>query len=209
MANSEPDDVRFRAPAVGRNRDPILEVLRDVLPRSGTVLELASGSGEHIIHFAEDMPDLTWLPSDIDPEALGSIKAWRAHSGLSNIHLPISLDVTSDEWKLPDDTGDLIGVLAINLIHIAPWGACEGLIRGSASRLSANGILYLYGPFKRSGRHTAASNQSFDEMLRRHDPEGRVRDLDSVIEYAGHYGLNLDQVVEMPSNNLSVILRQP
>tara|TARA_B100000676_G_C18057335_1_gene835367 strand:+ start:872 stop:1348 length:477 start_codon:yes stop_codon:yes gene_type:complete len=158
MVNSEPDDVRLRAPAVGRNRDPILEVLRDVLPRSGTVLELASGSGEYIIHFAEDMPDLTWLPSGIDPEALGSIKAWRAHSGLSNIHLPISPDVTSDEWKLPDYTGDLIGVLAINLIHIAPWGACEGLIRGSASRLSANGILYLYGPFKRSGRHTVAGN---------------------------------------------------
>ena len=200
-------DVRLHAPATQRNRDPILDVLRDVLPPSGTVLELASGSGEHIIHFAECLPRLNWQPSDLDTAALASIEARRQLSKLPNLLRPIALDVTMDVWDLPNDAGDLVGVLATNLIHIAPWEACEGLIQGAAARLSSYGVLYFYGPFKRNGRHTATSNQSFDDMLRRHDPEWGVRDLDSVIERAGHFGLALDRIVVMPSNNLSVILR--
>lgn len=201
-------DARLHAPATQRNRDPILDVLRDVLPPPGTVLELASGSGEHIIHFAECLPGLNWQPSDLDAEALASIAAWRQISKLPNLLPPIALDVTADVWDLPNDAGDLVGVLATNLIHIAPWDVCEGLIEGAASRITSEGVLYFYGPFKRNGRHTAASNQSFDEMLRRHDPEWGVRDLDSVVEHAGQFGLALDRIVEMPSNNLSVIFRR-
>ena len=202
-------DERLHAPATQRNRDPILEVLRDALPPSGYVLELASGSGEHIVHFAECLPELKWQPSDADLEALASIEAWRQLSKLSNILPPTALDVTAEEWDLPNVASDLVGVLAINLIHIAPWDACEGLIQGSATNVTQGGCLYFYGPFKRNGRHTAASNQSFDEMLRRHDPEWGVRDLDTVIEHATHFGLALDRIVEMPSNNLSVVLRRP
>lgn len=200
-------DARLHAPATQRNRDPILDVLRDVLPKSGTVLELASGSGEHIIHFAECLPELNWQPSDLDTEALASIEAWRHLSKHPNLLPPIALDVTADVWDLPHEMGDLVGMLAINLIHISPWDACEGLIQGAAARISSDGILYFYGPFKRNGRHTAASNQSFDDMLRRHDPEWGVRDLDAVAEHAGHFGLALDRIIEMPSNNLSVIFR--
>lgn len=202
-----PHENRLQAPAVQKNQEPIREVLKEFLPASGTVLELASGSGEHIIHFAENLPDLTWLPSEIDPAALASIEAWRQYANFSNIHTPVTLDVTSNIWALPETTGELVGVLAINLIHIAPWEACEGLMRGSASRLPTNGILYLYGPYKRSGRHTAPSNHSFDKLLRRHDPEWGVRNLESVINCARNFDLALDQIVEMPSNNLSIILR--
>ena len=200
-------DARLHAPATRRNRDPILDVLRQVLPKSGTVLELGSGSGEHVIHFAEQLPDLTWLPSDTDPEALASIRAWREDAGLSSILPPAAIDATAVSWDLPDLTGALVAVLAINLIHIAPWETTAGIIQGSARHLAHDGVLILYGPYKRGGRHTAPSNQSFDDMLRRHDPEWGVRDLDAVAELAGHYEFTLDRVVDMPSNNLSVVFR--
>jgi len=200
-------DARLHAPATQRNRNPILDVLRDVLPQSGAVLELASGSGEHIVHFAECLPELIWQPSDLDVDALASVAAWRQLSKHPNLLPPIALDVTADVWDLPHGAGDLVGMLAINLIHTAPWDACEGLIQGAATRISPDGVLYFYGPFKRNGRHTAVSNQSFDDMLRRHDPEWGVRDLDAVVEHAGQFGLALDRIIEMPSNNLSVIFR--
>lgn len=202
------NDPRLHAPAAQRNRDPILDVLREVLPQSGYVLEIASGSGEHVMHFAENLPHLQWMPSDSDPQALASIQAWHRHTQHANV-LPASLiDVTTTDWQLPADAGELAGILAINLIHIAPWEVCEGLIEGSAQRLSNGGVLYLYGPFKRNGRHTAPSNQSFDEMLRRQNPAWGVRDLSIVTELAGQFGFTADRTVEMPANNLSVVLRR-
>jgi hypothetical protein len=197
---------RLSSPAAQRNRGPILEVLRRVLPSSGRVLEAASGSGEHVVFFAKALPDLVWQPSDPDPASLDSIKAWTAHAGLSNVLAPLVLDVTRARWAYSIDAVD--AVVCINMIHIAPWEACLGLFYGCEALLSPGAPLVLYGPFLRSGVHTAASNAAFDASLRQQDPRWGLRDLDDVVREAGLRGFELAEVVEMPANNLTVVLRK-
>jgi hypothetical protein len=197
-------DHRQHAPAAARNRDPILTVLRDVLPRAGTVLEIASGSGEHILHFAQALPDLTFQPSDPNPEARQSIAAWAAESGLANLRPPLALDAAPPPW--PIAAAD--AVLCINMIHISPWAATEGLMRGAAAILPPGAPLYLYGPYRRAGVPTAPSNEDFDRSLRSRDPAWGLRDLEAVAALAAAAGFTGPVVTEMPANNLSVVFRR-
>jgi len=196
------------SPAVARNRDPILAVLRRVLPAQGTgigtVLEIASGTGEHAVHFAAGLPHLIWLPTDIDADALRSICAHRASAQLPNLSPVLELDVCAPSW--PVTRADAI--VAINMIHIAPWAAAEGLVAGAERLLVAGSVLYLYGPFKENGRHTAPSNAAFDESLRTRDPRWGVRDLDEVAALARRHGLALTERIAMPANNLSLIFHR-
>jgi SAM-dependent methyltransferase len=196
---------RFQAaltsPAVARNRDPILAVLRRVLPARGTVLEIASGTGEHAVHFATGLPHLTLQPTDPDTDALASIAAHRASAQLPNLLAPLVLDACAPSW--PVTRAD--AVVAINMIHIAPWSAAEGLMAGAGRLLAPGGVLYLYGPFKENGRHTAPSNAAFDASLRARDPQWGVRDLDAVAALAREHGLALVERVAMPANNLSLV----
>ncbi len=195
---------RRSAPAALRNRDPILAVLREVLPARGLVLEIASGTGEHVIHFARHLPDLSFQPSDPDAGARASIKAWIADSGLHNISLPIALDAASLPW--PVKAADAI--ICINMIHISPWRSTEGLLAGAAAALAAGAPLYLYGPYRRGGVTTAPSNEEFDISLRGRDPAWGLRLLEDVAALAEQSGFALDRVVEMPANNLSVVFRK-
>lgn len=197
-------DGRRFAPATLRNREPILAVLRRVLPPAGTVLEVASGSGEHAVFFAAALPALTFQPSDPDPANRASIRAWTAALGLQNVCEPLEIDATAADW--PVARAD--AVLAINMIHIAPWAAAEGLFAGAARVLAAGAPLYLYGPFRRGGAHTADSNAAFDAGLRAENPAWGVRDLEDVSDLAGRNGFHLDAVIEMPANNLSVVWRR-
>lgn len=192
------------APAVARNRDPILAVLRRVLPAQGTVLEIASGSGEHAAYFAAAMPHLFWQPADIDPDALASISAHRAAVEAPNLLHPVELDAAAPEW--PATRAD--AVVSINMIHIAPWAAAVGLFAGAARLLPAGGVLYLYGPFMEDGRHTAESNASFDASLRARNPEWGVRDTADVRNLAEHSGFNFAERLAMPANNLSLLFRR-
>ncbi|MGA2411769.1 MAG: DUF938 domain-containing protein [Candidatus Binataceae bacterium] len=194
-------DPRIFRSHVARNRDPILEVLKRVLPREGLVLEMASGSGEHATYFARELPGLTWQPTDPDDAALASIAAHRAAAGVTNLLPPLRLDVTSAQWPLEHADA----VTCCNMIHIAPWSACAGLIGGAARLLPAGGILYLYGPYKIDGRHTAPSNAAFDADLRARNPAWGIRDLDEVTVLAEKHGLVRVETVDMPANNLSVI----
>lgn len=197
-------DPRIFRPHVARNRDPILDVLRRMLPPRGLVLEIASGSGEHAAYFAEKMPSLTWQPSDPDSDALASIAAHRATVSAPNLLPPLQLDVTAATW--PVQRADAI--VCCNMIHIAPWAACEGLIAGAGRVLPAGGVLYLYGPYKIGGRHTAPSNAAFDADLRARNPQWGIRDLDAVTALAESRGLLRLDTVAMPANNLSVIFRR-
>jgi hypothetical protein len=197
-------DHRQQAPAAARNRDPILAVLRGVLPQSGTVLEIASGSGEHSVHFARAMPGLIFQPSDPNPGARLSIAAWAAESGLANLRPPLALDAASPSWSITAADS----VLCINMIHISPWAATEGLIRGAAAILPPGGPLYLYGPYRRAGVATAPSNEAFDQDLRRRDPAWGLRDLEAVAALAAAAGFSGPAITGMPANNLSVVFRR-
>ena len=201
MSQSDPRQYR---PHVARNRDPILDVLRRVLPSKGLVLEIASGSGEHAAYFAAKFPALDWQPTDPDPEALASAAAHRAHADLPNLMPPLHLDVTAAQW--PIARADAI--ICCNMIHIAPWAACEGLIVGGAGILPPGGLLYLYGPYKIAGRHTAPTNLVFDKQLQARDPAWGIRDLDDLTALAVRHGFALVESVPMPANNLSVIFRR-
>ncbi|MGO9390141.1 DUF938 domain-containing protein [Rhodoblastus sp.] len=197
-------DPRLFAPAAARNRGPILDVLRQVLPREGLVLEIASGSGEHVVHFATHLPKLTFQPSDPGAEARASIAAWIAAPGARNILAPLALDAATAPW--PVAKADAI--ICINMIHISPWAATEGLFAGARTLLPEGAPLYLYGPYRRNGAHTAPSNSAFDESLRAQNPGWGVRDLETVAACAARAGFGEPQVVEMPANNLSVIFRR-
>ena len=199
------------SPSARRNRAPILEVLRELLgDRSpGTVLEVASGTGEHAIYLAPRFPGLAWQPSDRDPETRATIRAWSGIEPSPNLRPPLDLDARDQAWPVEDEDWPgppVNAILCINMIHIAPWAACLGLLAGAGRILGAGGTLYLYGPFARAGRHTAPSNEAFDASLRSRDPEWGVRDLDRVAAAAASHGLVLKGTVEMPANNLSVIL---
>ena len=198
------DDARLFAPSALRNRDPILAVLREILPSSGTVLEIASGSGEHVIHFAAHLPALIWQPSDPLPEARASIAEWVAAEGLQNIRPPLDIDASAEAW--PIERADAI--LAINMIHISPWAATEGLMRGAGRLLPRGAPLVLYGPYRQGGTPLAASNAEFDADLRDRNPAWGIRDLDDVSRTARQHGLILDRVISMPANNLTVVFRR-
>lgn len=197
-------DPRLSAPATQRNRDPILAVLREVLPPSGTVLEIASGSGEHVIHFARHLPDLTFQPTDPTVDSLRSIAAWVASSNVPNILPPLRLLTTDQPW--PVTAADAI--LCINMIHISPWASTEGLMRGAGSLLQPGGVLYLYGPYRRGGGHTAPSNEAFDRQLKDQNPAWGVRDLEAVTDLAKSAGFRAPEITEMPANNLSLVFHR-
>lgn len=204
MAGWDMDEDALVAPAVARNRDAILEVLRITLPASGTVLEVASGSGEHAVHVAAALPNLTWLPSDPDPAARRSIAAHTRRAGLSNIAAPLDLDATAGRWPV----ARVAAIVCINMIHIAPWPATVGLMAGAALALPEEGILFLYGPFLEAGRHSADSNAVFDAALRERNPVWGLRDRADVSAEAAKHGLILSRRVAMPANNLSLIYRR-
>jgi SAM-dependent methyltransferase len=187
--------------AAERNRDPILAVLQRVLPPMGLALEIASGTGQHVVHFAKALPGWTWQPSEPDPQMRDSIAAWVSETGLANVLPPLDLDVSRADWQV--ERAD--AVLCINMIHISPWRATEHLLAGCERLLGPGGILFLYGPYRRFGRHTAPSNEAFDESLRQRNPQWGVRDLETVEETANQHGFVLSEVVEMPANNLSLV----
>ena len=196
--------MRRQAPAAARNRQPILDVLAPRLPAQGLVLEIASGSGEHIVHFAEALPDLVFQPSDPSPDARASIDDWVQVLALGNVRPALALDAASDVWPLARADA----VLCCNMIHIAPWEAAVGLIAGAGRLLPKNGTLYLYGPYRRGGRHTAPSNEAFDLDLRRRDAAWGVRDLEAVAALAAAQGFGLPEIIDMPANNLSLVFKR-
>jgi SAM-dependent methyltransferase len=198
------DDGRWFTSSVERNRDPILAELRRVLPEAGLVLEVASGTGQHVLHFANALPHLIWQPSDADATFRRSVGAWIAKEVPSNVRMPVDLDVLRLPW--PVTRAD--AVLCINMIHVSPWAATQALLDGAKRILPAGGVLFLYGPYRRFGRHTAPSNAAFDEQLRTSDPEWGLRDLEAVADLARAAGLRLSEVVDMPSNNFSVVFRR-
>ncbi len=204
MINSPPPGART-SPATARNRGPILAALRPLLPRTGLVLEVASGAGEHAIYFSAALPNLRWLPSDPNPQALASIAAWREDASLPNLLAPLRLDA-GEPQSWPVHAAD--AVVAINMIHIAPWSAAEGLMRGAGRILGAGGVLFLYGPFVESDVPTAPSNIAFNLDLRRRDPTWGIRGLDEVTLLARRSGLERTERIPMPANNLALAFRK-
>ena len=192
------------SPAAERNKEPLLEALYRLLPRTGTVLEIASGAGQHVVHFAQALPQLKWQPSDPDPDFLAVIR-WRlAEAGLDNVEEPLRLDVREFPW--PVDEAD--AVLCINMIHVAPWLATAGLLQGAGELLQPGSALILYGPYMDKGEHTAPSNAAFDRSLKSRDPEWGVRDMDRVTQLAEGHGLVYDERIPMPANNFLVVYRR-
>lgn len=195
-------DLRLFAPATVRNRAPILEILREALPPTGRVLEVAAGTGEHACFFAAQLPQLEWVPTDPEPSAVQSIEAWIRHTGVTNVTPPQALDVHTLAWPKAD------AVVCINMLHIAPWSATGALMTGAGRVLPHGGVLFVYGPFLRSDRATAQSNMEFDASLRQRDPAWGLRTLEQVQALAAEYGLALYRAVEMPANNLSLIFKR-
>jgi SAM-dependent methyltransferase len=191
----------LESPAAERNKQPILEVLERRLPASGTVLEIASGTGQHVVHFARALPQLSWQPTDSDADLRAAAAARIAAAALDNVRPPLPLDVCADAW--PVTSAD--AVVCINMIHIAPWDATIGLMRGAAHLLRPGCPLFLYGPYRREGRHTAPSNEAFDAALRARDPAWGVRDLADVAACAREHGFTLSDAIAMPANNLTVV----
>jgi Protein of unknown function (DUF938) len=205
----EPDG-RLDAPAFHRNHEPIWAALEKHFCGSvGDVVEVGSGTGQHVVHFARKTPDLVWWPSDLNQRHVRSIEAWRVHSGLPNIRLPLRIDLTDPDW-CPEMKGGqgptrLAAVFCANVVHIAPWNVAEGLFAGAGRYLRADGKLFLYGPFKRGGKHTALSNAVFDTSLREGNPEWGVRDIGDVETLAKAAGLGLVEAIDMPANNLTLV----
>jgi SAM-dependent methyltransferase len=207
-------DGRLDAPAFHRNHAPIWSVLsRHLGALSGDVLEVGSGTGQHVVAFARDTPGIVWWPSDPNDAHLRSIAAWRAHAGLHNVRAPMRLDLLAPDWGIDRALGlpaELSAIVCLNVLHIAPWGVAEGLLRGAARLLRPDGRLFVYGPFMRDGRHTAPSNAAFDQSLRAGNPEWGVRDTRDLGALAERFGLRLAEIVEMPANNLVLVFdRQP
>ena len=197
-------EARRSAPHVARNTAPIVEVLRDVLPAKGLVLEVASGSGEQSAAFAQAFPKLLWQPSDPDPDALASIEAWREDLGIFNLLPPVRLDASAIGWPIASAEA----ILCINMVHISPWSATEGLMRGAGRLLEPGAPLYLYGPYRQREVETEPSNEAFDHSLKSRNADWGLRNLEDVVAAAGQNGLALERAVPMPANNLSVIFRK-
>ncbi len=198
-------DARKYAAATQRNREPILEVLLRVLPTQGNILEIASGTGEHSIFFAPRLAPRQWYPSEPQPELRESILAWQGHYKNDNWHPPLDIDATEKYWVIEEQHITINAIVNINMIHISPWQTCLGLMAGARRILPVGGILYLYGPYKRYGEHTAPSNQAFDQSLRAQNPEWGVRNLEDVVSLAQKNNLVLQEVVPMPANNFSIV----
>ena len=195
-------DVKRHAPATERNRDVIAETLARLLPAEGLVLEVASGTGEHAVHFARLFPALTWQPSDPDPIALASINAWRADSNVPNMRPAMLLDASAD-WPITQADA----VVCINMTQISPWAATVGLLRNAARLLPPSAVLFIYGPYNQRDVPLAQSNAAFDASLRQQNAEWGLRYVDDIAEEAYKSGLHLDSVIDMPANNLSLIFR--
>jgi SAM-dependent methyltransferase len=205
----EPDG-RLDAPAFHRNHQAIWAVLEKFLKRkSGDVVEAGSGTGQHVVDFARHTPQITWWPSDLNEQHLKSIEAWRAHAALPNVRPPLRIDLSDPAWctEMSSRSGptNLLAVFCANVIHIAPWRVAEGLFAGAGRYLRADGRLFLYGPFKRGGKHTAISNAVFDSSLRERNPEWGVRDIEDLENLAAGVGLMLRGIAEMPANNLTLV----
>jgi hypothetical protein len=208
----EPDG-RLDAAAFHRNHEAICALLlRYLAGKSGDAVEAGSGTGQHVVDFARHLPDIVWWPSDLNAQHIRSIAAWRAHAGLPNIRPPLRIDLTDPAWcsEMLDGTAPakFLAVICANVIHIAPWRVAEGLFAGAGRFLQADGRLFLYGPFKRDGKHTAISNAVFDSSLRERDPEWGVRDVADVERLAGSCGLALAEIAEMPANNLILVFER-
>ncbi len=197
-------DPRQYASATRRNRDFILGILRDVLPTKGVILEIASGSGEHVVHFARNFPSLVFQPSDREPDALQSVAAWVKATRVTNVRAPVVLDASQSPWPIASADG----IICINMVHISPWDATLGLIRGAAAILPPTAPFYLYGPYKREGFATTPSNQAFDRSLRDCNPTWGLRDLEAVTAIAQSVGFSVPTITEMPANNLSVVFHR-
>jgi cyclopropane fatty-acyl-phospholipid synthase-like methyltransferase len=198
------DDGRQHSASAERNRDPILAVLRRVLPAKGRVLELGSGTGQHVVHFAKALPGLRWQPTDVDPALRASIEAWVRLDGVANVDRPIALDIRSRPW--PVTAADAI--VCINVIHVSPWEVVPALFEGAAAILPPGGVLVTYGAYRRNGTHTAPSNERFDAQLRDHDPSWGIRDLEAIEAVARTRAFALEEDVAMPANNLTLVFRK-
>jgi Protein of unknown function (DUF938) len=199
------DDARLYAPSTARNREPIFEVLQPLLPSSGLVLEIASGAGEHIVGLAAaSSTNLKFQPTDPDAQARESIDAWRRELNLPNVRPAIALDATAPQWPL--ECANV--VICINMIHISPWSATEGLFRNAARMVPAGGVLFTYGPYKRDGAHTSPGNEAFDADLRKRDASWGIRDVADVARVGTAAGFADPDVVSMPANNLSLVFRK-
>ncbi|TBF87445.1 DUF938 domain-containing protein [Rhizobium leguminosarum] len=203
LPSEQEGEGRMSAPAVARNRDAIGTALRSILPETGLVLELASGSGEHVVHFASLYPELVWQPSDNDPRALSSIAAWRRQVGLANVLEPLLIDAAAPEWTLSHASA----VLCINMVHISPWSSTTGAIEGARRLLAAGQSLIFYGPFKQAGIETAASNLAFDAALRARNADWGLRSVDDIVSFARGAGFHRETILNMPSNNLILALQ--
>jgi SAM-dependent methyltransferase len=206
-------DGRLDAAAFHRNHQPIWAVLDKILgEKSGEVLEAGSGTGQHVVFFARQNPDIVWWPSDFNDAHLKSISAWRAHARLDHVRAPLRIDLTDPAWcaemGVADGPGPLLAVFCANVVHIAPWRVAEGLFAGSSRYLRADGVLVLYGPFKRDGRHTAPSNAIFDSSLRAANAEWGIRDIADLETLAAGAGLKLREVVDMPANNFVLVFER-
>jgi hypothetical protein len=198
------DRYRLLSPSAERNKAPIAAILSQVLPAGGVVLEVSSGTGQHVIHFAKEMPHLIWQPSEREDDLLRSIEHWRTAEALANVRAPVRLDVM--EWPWP--VASAAAAVCLNMIHIAPWAAAEALIAGASKVADKGGTLFLYGPFRRGDRHTTPSNEAFDLQLRSQNPDWGVRDLEEVSAFAKARGFGPPAIHEMPANNLSVVFRK-
>jgi Protein of unknown function (DUF938) len=197
-------DGRIVSPSAERNKGPIAEILMRVLPAQGEVLEVSSGTGQHVLHFAQAMPHIRWQPTERDADSLKSIASWLGQTSAPNVNAPLRLDVHDASWP----AHDVVAVVCINMIHIAPLSAAEALLRGAGNVIAPRGILFLYGPYRRQGRHTSPSNEAFDEQLKARNPEWGVRNLEDVVHLASTVGLELEQTHDMPANNLAVVFRK-
>ena len=201
-------DARKYASATQRNRQPILEVLLKILPSQGNILEIASGTGEHGIFLAPRLSPRIWIPSEPNPLLRASISAWQEKFPAANLHPPLDIDVRNEPWSIENKDTKIDAIVNINMIHISPWASCLGLMAGAGRILPSGGILYLYGPFKKNGKHTAPSNQAFDRSLKTSNPEWGVRDITEVTRVAENHSLELEEIIAMPANNFSVIWRR-
>jgi SAM-dependent methyltransferase len=203
-----PADGRLRGPAFDRNHAPIWSVIGAFLEnRTGDVLEVGSGTGQHVVAYAARSPAVAWWPSDIHPRHLSSIAAWRAHAGLANVQAPLRIDLLAADWDAALPMRDrLTAIVCINVLHISPWRVSENLLAGAGRRLAPDGRLFVYGPFRRDGVHTAPSNAAFDASLRAQDPAWGVRDMGEVAEAAARCGLRIADAVAMPANNFTLVV---
>ena len=204
--DADPSDLHT-SPSAVRNTQPIVEVLSSVLPDQGTAVEIASGTGQHAVAFATQFPRWNWIPSDPHPAARSSIAAWKAKTALKNLGAPVNIDLTKPDWH--DDVVEPVkAILAINVVHISPWTASLGLVKGAAATLPSGGLLFVYSCFSRDGVHLSDSNIAFDKSLRTRNPLWGVRDTSELASAGQDHGLDLQDIIEMPANNLSLIFRK-